>query len=175
MQLSGREEGEPFHWIAAPEASTEHPNWHQTLARGYVSQLLDPLTSNPNVWSKTVFFLNFDEEGGCFDHVVSPTPPQTPAQGASTVGTVNEIYTTARRDYRAPTGMWTAQQVIDAFPDDSAPAWLLRDRDAIYGEIFRRRVASMACRGHLESAKFLAESVCRAPDRFHASRVSSIT
>ena len=42
-----------------------------------------------------------------------------------------------------PTAAWTAQQVIEAFPDDTAPRWLLRDRDAIYGELFRRRVAGM--------------------------------
>jgi hypothetical protein len=42
-----------------------------------------------------------------------------------------------------PTAAWTAQQVIDAFPDDTAPRWLLRDRDAIYGDVFRRRVAGM--------------------------------
>jgi putative transposase len=42
-----------------------------------------------------------------------------------------------------PTAAWTAQQVIEAFPDDTPPRWLLRDRDAIYGELFRRRVASM--------------------------------
>lgn len=35
-----------------------------------------------------------------------------------------------------PTAVWTAQQLIDAFPDDTAPRWLLRDRDAIYGEVF---------------------------------------
>jgi putative transposase len=42
-----------------------------------------------------------------------------------------------------PTTMWTTQQIIEAFPDDSAPRWLLRDRDAIYSDVFRRRVASM--------------------------------
>jgi putative transposase len=42
-----------------------------------------------------------------------------------------------------PTAAWTAQQMIEAFPDDTAPRWLLRDRDAIYGDVFRRRVASM--------------------------------
>jgi putative transposase len=42
-----------------------------------------------------------------------------------------------------PTAAWTAQQVIDAFPDDTAPRWLVRDRDAIYGDVFRRRVAGM--------------------------------
>jgi len=42
-----------------------------------------------------------------------------------------------------PTAAWTAQQMIEAFPDDTAPRWLLRDRDAIYGDMFRRRVAGM--------------------------------
>ncbi len=42
-----------------------------------------------------------------------------------------------------PTARWTAQQVVDAFPDDSAPSYLVRDRDRIYGEQFRRRVRGM--------------------------------
>ena len=42
-----------------------------------------------------------------------------------------------------PTAEWTAQQVADAFPDDTAPKWLHRDRDGVYGEGFRRRVAGM--------------------------------
>jgi putative transposase len=42
-----------------------------------------------------------------------------------------------------PTAAWTAQQMIEAFPDDMAPRWLLRDRDAAYGDAFRRRVAGM--------------------------------
>jgi putative transposase len=42
-----------------------------------------------------------------------------------------------------PTAAWTAQQVIEAFPDDTAPRGLMRDRDAIYGDVFRRRVAGM--------------------------------
>jgi putative transposase len=42
-----------------------------------------------------------------------------------------------------PTAAWTAQQMIDAFPLDTAPRWLLRDRDAIYGETFQQRVAGM--------------------------------
>jgi putative transposase len=42
-----------------------------------------------------------------------------------------------------PTAAWTAQQVVEAFPDDTAPCWVLRDRDAIYSEGFRQRVAGM--------------------------------
>lgn len=42
-----------------------------------------------------------------------------------------------------PTAAWTAQQIVEAFPEDTAPRFLLRDRDAIYGEEFRRRVRGM--------------------------------
>jgi putative transposase len=42
-----------------------------------------------------------------------------------------------------PTAAWTAQQIVDSFPDDTAPAYLLRDRDAIYGDSFRQRVKGM--------------------------------
>ncbi len=38
-----------------------------------------------------------------------------------------------------PTAQWTAQQVVEVFPFDTAPRYLLRDRDAIYGKRFRRR------------------------------------
>ena len=41
-----------------------------------------------------------------------------------------------------PTATWAAQQVVEAFPDDTAPRWLHRDRDRIYGEAFQRRVAT---------------------------------
>jgi transposase InsO family protein len=42
-----------------------------------------------------------------------------------------------------PTAAWTAQQIVDTFPDDTAPAFLLRDRDAIHGGSFRQRVRGM--------------------------------
>jgi hypothetical protein len=42
-----------------------------------------------------------------------------------------------------PTSAWTAQQIVEAFPDDSAPRYLLRDRDGIYGNEFRRRTKGM--------------------------------
>jgi putative transposase len=42
-----------------------------------------------------------------------------------------------------PTAAWTAQQIVDAFPDESAPAYLLRDRDQVYGQQFRHRVKDM--------------------------------
>jgi putative transposase len=42
-----------------------------------------------------------------------------------------------------PTALWTAQQIVEAFPWDSAPRYLLRDRDAIYGGAFQKRIHAM--------------------------------
>ena len=39
-----------------------------------------------------------------------------------------------------PSAAWTAQQIVEAFPEDSAPEYMIRDRDGIYGERFRGRV-----------------------------------
>jgi putative transposase len=44
---------------------------------------------------------------------------------------------------QAPTAEWTAQQVTNALPYDTAPKYLLLDRDAIYGAAFDRRVDGM--------------------------------
>jgi transposase InsO family protein len=42
-----------------------------------------------------------------------------------------------------PTAAWTAQQIVEAFPWDDAPRYLLRARDRIYRIHFRRRVKNM--------------------------------
>jgi transposase InsO family protein len=42
-----------------------------------------------------------------------------------------------------PTATWTAQQIVEAFPWDTAPRYLLRDRDSIYGDVFQSRVNHM--------------------------------
>jgi hypothetical protein len=56
-----------------------------------------------------------------------------------------------------PTARWTAQQLIEAFPEDTAPRWLVRDRDSIYSETFRHRVAGMG----------IAEVVCAPSSPWH--------
>jgi transposase InsO family protein len=45
-----------------------------------------------------------------------------------------------------PTAEWTAHQLLEAFPWDSAPRYLLRDRDGIYGEKFREAATSLGIR-----------------------------
>jgi phospholipase C len=81
-------------WIVAPAGYTEHPDWPSNYGAWYISQIFDILVSNPEVFSKTVFIVNYDENDGAFDHIVPPTPPQSGANGASTVSIENELVTT---------------------------------------------------------------------------------
>src|SRR5271169_5064879 len=45
-----------------------------------------------------------------------------------------------------PTAEWIARQITEAFPWNEAPRYLIRDRDAIYGTVVRRRLRSMGIR-----------------------------
>jgi phospholipase C len=103
-------------WIAAPEAYSEHPNWPANYGAWYISQFLDILASNPEVWSKTVLFVNYDEEGGFFDHQVPPTPPQTREQGLSTVAITNEIFPGDASHPSAPYGLGMRVPMIVVSP-----------------------------------------------------------
>jgi len=79
-------------WVVAPEAYSEHPNWPSNYGAWYVDQVLQVLTSNPTLWSKTVLLINFDENDGFFDHMAPPFPAQTSANGLSTVSVANEFF-----------------------------------------------------------------------------------
>ncbi len=50
-----------------------------------------------------------------------------------------------------PTAVWIARQISEAFPWDTAPKYLIRDRDGIYGQVFRRRVRAMGIRDRIVS------------------------
>ena len=63
-------------WLVAPEAFSDHPGspW---FGAWYVSEVMDILTKNPEVWKKTIFVLTYDENDGYFDHLppfVAPNP-----------------------------------------------------------------------------------------------------
>jgi phospholipase C len=80
-------------WIVGPAGYTEHADWPVDYGAWYISEILDVLVSNPEVFSKTVFIVNYDEADGSFDHILPPTVPGSPAYGASTVSIENEIVT----------------------------------------------------------------------------------
>jgi phospholipase C len=79
-------------WIAAPEAYTEHPPWPGDYGAFYIAGVLDALTCNPEVWSKTVLLINWDENDGFFDHLVAPYPNVGGLAGQSTVPLDNELF-----------------------------------------------------------------------------------
>ncbi len=80
-------------WLSGPPVIPNTRITRSTTAPGTSPRSSDILVSNPEVFSKTVFIVNYDEADGSFDHIVPPTPPQTPAYGASTVSIENEIVT----------------------------------------------------------------------------------
>jgi phospholipase C len=80
-------------WLLAPGLFSEHPNNTPGYGATYIAQILDALTSNPEVWSKTAFFLIYDENDGFFDHIAPPQPPTNRSQGLSTVDVSLEIHT----------------------------------------------------------------------------------
>lgn len=69
-------------WIVGTAEGSEHPAT-SSPAQGadYTAKVLDALTANPDVWAKTVFLINFDENDGYFDHVPPPAPPSIGADG----------------------------------------------------------------------------------------------
>jgi phospholipase C len=82
-------------FIVATAEGSEHPV-PSSPAQGahYTAAVLDALTASPEVWSRTVLLLMFDENDGYFDHVPPPAPPSrsNPDAGASTVSTAGEYH-----------------------------------------------------------------------------------
>ncbi|MEV4595895.1 phosphocholine-specific phospholipase C [Amycolatopsis sp. NPDC049253] len=62
-------------WIICTSTASEHPNYTPAEGAAFVASKIDAIASNPDVWAKTVFILNYDENDGLFDHVVPPMPP----------------------------------------------------------------------------------------------------
>ncbi|WP_242910909.1 phosphocholine-specific phospholipase C [Actinomadura terrae] len=92
-------------WIAAPEAFSEHPNWPVNYGAWYIAKVLDALTANPEVWSKTALLITYDENDGFFDHVPPPYPPDSRKQGLSTADITTEIYPGSSTYARGPYGL----------------------------------------------------------------------
>ncbi|WP_250479364.1 MULTISPECIES: phosphocholine-specific phospholipase C [unclassified Caballeronia] len=92
-------------WIVAPEAFSEHPNWPANYGAWYIDQVLQVLTSNPDLWSKTALLINYDENDGFFDHLVPPFPPTSSANGLSTVDTSAEIFPGSAKYASGPYGL----------------------------------------------------------------------
>ncbi|MFJ2987594.1 phosphocholine-specific phospholipase C [Collimonas sp. NPDC087041] len=83
-------------WIVVPATYSEHPGPSSPVQGAwYTQEVLNALTANPDVWSKTVLLINFDENDGFFDHVPPPCAPGFEGNelaGYSSVDTDGEYY-----------------------------------------------------------------------------------
>ncbi|GAA4477657.1 phosphocholine-specific phospholipase C [Gluconacetobacter asukensis] len=79
-------------WIVPPTALSEHPDAPPGYGEFLISRLMDVFVRYPDIWAKTVFILNYDENDGFFDHVPPPVPALEAAQGGGTVPVTGEVY-----------------------------------------------------------------------------------
>ena len=61
-------------WIIPTSYQSEHPDYMPADGAAFVASKIDAIALNPDVWRKTVFVLNYDENDGIFDHVAPPVP-----------------------------------------------------------------------------------------------------
>lgn len=86
-------------WLTAPENFSDHPvsPWYGAW---YVSEVMDILTRNPEVWKKTIFILTYDENDGYFDHAPSfvAADPDRPWTGGASAGIDTGIEYSGKKD-----------------------------------------------------------------------------
>ncbi|WP_058186605.1 phosphocholine-specific phospholipase C [Terracidiphilus gabretensis] len=74
-------------WLTASERFSDHPSspWYGAW---YISEIMDILTKNPEVWKKTIFIVTYDENDGYFDHAPSfvAADPRCPETGHASEG-----------------------------------------------------------------------------------------
>lgn len=79
-------------WLAGPKNFSDHPSapWYGAW---YVSEVLDILTKNPEVWKKTIFIITYDENDGYYDHVKPFLVPDLKKKdtGACSAGIDSEV------------------------------------------------------------------------------------
>lgn len=62
-------------WIIPTGYQSEHPDFMPADGAAFVASKIDAIAANHDVWAKTLFILNYDENDGIFDHVAPPIPP----------------------------------------------------------------------------------------------------
>lgn len=78
-------------WLLPGFLLSEHPAFPVSIGAVGIVDAIRILLSNPAVWEKTALIINYDENGGFFDHVVPPTaPPNTPGEYV-TVADINAV------------------------------------------------------------------------------------
>lgn len=93
-------------WLVSPQLFSDHPDspW---FGAWYLSEVMEILTKNPEVWKKTIFILTYDENDGYFDHIapfVAPNPKVTDSGKVSEGIDSSLEYVTKEQQYNATSG-----------------------------------------------------------------------
>lgn len=102
-------------WLVAPQRFSDHTS-SPLYGTWYVSEAMDILTKNPEVWKKTIFILTYDENDGYFDHL---PPFVAPKPGDETTGKVSDgIATWADYEHKkdSPIGLGYRVPMLVASP-----------------------------------------------------------
>ncbi|HEX4022287.1 MAG TPA: phospholipase C, phosphocholine-specific [Acidobacteriaceae bacterium] len=62
-------------WIIPTSFQSEHPDYMPADGAAFIASKIDAIAANPDVWAKTAFILDYDENDGIFDHVAPPVSP----------------------------------------------------------------------------------------------------
>lgn len=89
-------------WLVAPQKFSDHPSapWYGAW---YASEVMNILTEDPEIWKKTIFIINYDENDGYFDHIppfVPPHPQELNGKLSDGLSSVGE-FVTAEEELKA--------------------------------------------------------------------------
>ncbi|MDM9561512.1 MULTISPECIES: phosphocholine-specific phospholipase C [Bordetella] len=115
-------------WIIPPSTYSEHPGPSSPAQGGwYVQEVLDALTSNPEVWASTVLLINYDENDGFFDHLPPPSAPSRREDGTlagkTTLGEADMAF--EYHDYAPASPKHTAPDGRPYGPGPRVPLWVV--------------------------------------------------
>jgi phospholipase C len=91
-------------WVLPSMQWSEHPSPSSPIQGAeFTARVLGAITSNPEVWGKTVLFLSFDENDGFFDHIPAPAPPSFnddgTLAGSATLNLAGQYFSDPERKY----------------------------------------------------------------------------
>ncbi|WP_185286448.1 phosphocholine-specific phospholipase C [Chryseobacterium indologenes] len=97
-------------WLVAPEHFSDHPGspWYGAW---YISEVLNILTKDPEMWKKTIFIINYDENDGYFDHVLPFAPPMNPSQPVDMNGKEGVEYVDQSQQYMSDPSLQSHEKI----------------------------------------------------------------
>ena len=102
-------------WLVAPQRFSDHTS-SPLYGTWYVSEAMDILTKNPEVWKKTVFILTYDENDGYFDHLPPFVAPKPDDQSTGKTSKGLETWTDYEYKKNSPIGLGYRVPMLVASP-----------------------------------------------------------